>query len=350
MKTLRFIILLLLVPAALAALVFFAAAIVTDYRPDEVEIIAQDSPEPLPDSVRIVTWNIGYAGLGDNMDFFYDGGRRVRDTRERTRGNLDSIISHLRRENADIYLLQEVDAGSKRTYGTDMCAALAEAFPGYHLYFAPNYKCFFVPIPLSEPIGKVESGVVILSRFRPLRVCRMSYPSRFPFPVSMFNLKRCLLTAEFLLADGRTAVVANTHNTAYDTGGMRGKETDFLASLAAGWSAEGIPFVVGGDWNQYPQGYVPEAVETDNEYFQVAPLSMERLGLYGETVHDAASKTLRYLNEPYSEHSICTVTDFFYVSGGMRHSRASTAPLGYKNSDHLPVSVTVWPENDAFCH
>lgn len=41
--------------------------------------------------------NIGYAGLGDNMDFFYDGGRRVRDSRERTARNLKEIVETISR-------------------------------------------------------------------------------------------------------------------------------------------------------------------------------------------------------------------------------------------------------------
>ena len=33
------------------------------------------------ESFNVVTWNIGYAGLDREMDFFYDGGTRVRPAR-----------------------------------------------------------------------------------------------------------------------------------------------------------------------------------------------------------------------------------------------------------------------------
>ena len=70
----------------------------------------------LPDTLTILSWNIGYAGLGDNMDFFYDGGRRVRDSRERTARNLKEIVETISRVNPDIALLQEVDLDSRRSY------------------------------------------------------------------------------------------------------------------------------------------------------------------------------------------------------------------------------------------
>ena len=57
----------------------------------------------------------------------------------------------------------------------------------------------------------------------PSLTVRYGYPSAFGFPVRLFNLKRCLLEAEFVTRGGDTGTVGsgNTHNTAYDTGGMR---------------------------------------------------------------------------------------------------------------------------------
>lgn len=113
---------------------------------------------PLPDTLTILSWNIGYAGLGDNMDFFYDGGRRVRDTRARTAANLAQIVLTLQKIDADIMLLQEVDRSSHRTYRIDEAGLIGAAFPGYAAAFGFNYKAWFVPIPLRDPIGRVASG------------------------------------------------------------------------------------------------------------------------------------------------------------------------------------------------
>ena len=190
----------LYVLAAVAAifLVFLLTAVITDYRPAEREMLqdrsglSSDTAEVLPDSLSILCWNIGYGGLGDDMDFFYDGGTQVRTSRERTQANIDGIIAEIRRHSPDIILLQEVDECSRRTYRINEVEMLRVAFPDYHIYLAYNYKSFFVPIPVKAPMGRVASGVVLMSRIAPEEVVRWQYPSRFPWPVSMFNLKRCL--------------------------------------------------------------------------------------------------------------------------------------------------------------
>ena len=335
--------------AALAAFVAFAgAAAIADYRPDAKEPVremwgsGETVADTLPDTLKIVTWNIGYGGLGDDMDFFYDGGSRVRCSEGRTFENLSGIIAALKAADADIYLLQEVDECSRRSYRIRELELLKEAFPGYHLYFAYNYKSLFVPVPLSEPMGKVASGLVMLSRFRPESVERLAYPSRFPFPVSMFNLKRCLLAATFLTSDGTRVMIGNTHNTAYDTGDMRTRETAFLVSLADSLSLAGIRVVIGGDWNQYPPEYVPSEAELDNACFSVVPLDVSGLDAYGRIVSDPSEKTLRYLDLPFGDGPAQSVTDYYYVSYGLEASPAEVCGNeGFRFSDHKPVKIDI---------
>ena len=103
------ILLYVLAAVAAAFLVFLLTAVITDYRPADREVLqdrsvistanppaashdrqaSEGSPDALPDSVIILCWNIGYGGLGDDMDFFYDGGTQVRTSRERTLANID---------------------------------------------------------------------------------------------------------------------------------------------------------------------------------------------------------------------------------------------------------------------
>lgn len=309
------------------------------------EAVAKNSVVQIPDSLKIVTWNIGYGGLGSNMDFFYDGGTRIRDTKARSLENLKGILAEMKALDADIYLLQEVDECSRRTYRINELAMLQAAFPEYHLYFACNYRSFFVPIPLRSPMGKVSSGVVILSRYQAEKVERLAYPSRFPFPVSLFNLKRCLLAATFRLSDGGLLVVGNTHNTAYDTGGMRDQETDFLASWIDSLQNRGVKVLVGGDWNQYPPAYRPGEDEVANPHFAVAPLQASAFEATGRIVYDSSGKTLRYLDKPYSQSSTLTVTDYFYVSHSLSSSDARLCGnAGFAYSDHRPVCITVYLE------
>ncbi len=358
-----------------AAVILLIICIITDYRPKPTESITElysptgnspadnspannspansptsdsttsgNSPRTLPeDSLRILCWNIGYCGLGDNMDFFYDGGTKVRDTRQRTQDNLQSIIATVREQDADIVLLQEVDLSSKRSYRIDQARMLHEALPDYYVYFAYNYRSLFVPIPVKEPMGKVSSGLLILSKCRPDSVIRHQYPSRFPFPVSVFNLKRCLLTAHFTLCDGSTLIVGNTHNTAYDTGNMRTVENRFLASLIGEYENTGAHVIIGGDWNQYPAGYTPAPEESGNENFCTVPLQEELFAPYGRIEYARGAKTLRHLDRAYDSSSVLTVTDYFFLSHDLQCSEIKMLPLEFRNSDHNPVTISVLP-------
>ena len=365
------IVLYVLAAVAAAFLVFLLTAVITDYRPAEREVlqdlsglsgsgsgagsgsgnrpegpaqhnsdgsgISGTTAEVLPDSLSILCWNIGYGGLGDDMDFFYDGGTQVRTSRERTQANIDGIIAEIRRHSPDIILLQEVDECSRRTYRINEVEMLREAFPDYHIFLGYNYKSFFVPIPLKAPMGRVASGVVLMSRIAPEEVIRWQYPSRFPWPVSMFNLKRCLLTATFRLADGSSIVIGNTHNTAYDTGGMRTAETRWLGRLTARLASEGTPFIIGGDWNQFPPDYTPSAAETDDPHFTTVALDTALLQGTGRIAWDPSARTLRHLNVPYGPESVLTVTDYFYISPDVRTDCVRTIDLSYRYSDHQPV-------------
>ena len=322
------IVLYVLAAVAAAFLIFLLTAVITDYRPAEREVLqdlsglsdtgASDisgdgSAEILPDSLTILCWNIGYGGLGDDMD------------------------SEIRRHSPDIILLQEVDECSRRTYRINEVEMLRGAFPDYHIFLGYNYKSFFVPIPLKAPMGRVASGVVLMSRIAPEEAVRWQYPSRFPWPVSMFNLKRCLLTATFRLADGSSIVIGNTHNTAYDTGGMRTAETRWLGGLTARLASEGTPFIIGGDWNQFPPDYTPSAAETDNPHFTTVALDTALLQGTGRIAWDPSARTLRHLNVPYGPESVLTVTDYFYISPDVRTDSVRTIDLNYRYSDHQPV-------------
>lgn len=342
MKRMLNAILIICGAAAAVFLIFLLTAVITEYRPADQEMLQDlsstaDDSSILPDSLTVLCWNIGYCGLGDDMDFFYDGGTQVRTSRERTKANIDGIIAEIRRHSPDIVLLQEVDECSRRTYRIDEVEMLRETFPDYHIFLGYNYKSFFVPIPLKAPMGRMSSGVVLMSRVAPEEAVRWQYPSRFPWPVSMFNLKRCLLTATFRLTDGSSIVIGNTHNTAYDTGGMRTAETRWLGELTARLASEDTPFIIGGDWNQYPPDYIPSAAETSDPHFTTVALDTALLRSTGRIVWDPSARTLRHLNIPFGPESVLTVTDYFYISRNINADSISTIDLQFRNSDHQPV-------------
>ena len=79
----------------------------------------------------ILSWNIGYGALGDDADFFLDGGKEVRaSSKERVHENLQNIIKKIKALNSDIAMLQEVDVNSKRSYGINQSRIISNNMNG----------------------------------------------------------------------------------------------------------------------------------------------------------------------------------------------------------------------------
>lgn len=288
------------------------------------------------DTLKMVAWNIGYAGLGDDMDFFCDGGRSVQTSYGRTRQNLDSICNFLKKHaDADLILLQEVDINSKRSFEQNQYDSIVQALgAGWHGYVGLNYVSPFVPYPFYNPIGAVRGGVATFSRRVPARAVRYAYPGGFSWPVSMFNLKRCLLVLEFSLSDSATLYVGNTHNTAYDQGGMREGELAFLRTMFDGKR----DFVVAGDWNSTPPGYTPSRAELDDKNFSPLPIDRSAFGADWRVGYDPERHTARYGYEPYDSTTTTRTTIDFMVAGpSVEVLSVECVDLGFKNSDHNPI-------------
>lgn len=236
-----------------AVVVFVIFLTVTEYRPADTEVL-EISGVPVEndkfapgDSLCILSWNTGYAGLGQNADFFMDGGEGVRSTDEETvRENLEGIASLVERLSPDICLFQEVDSDSKRSYGIDEREYLGFGCTSYAL----NYSCQYVPYPLPT-IGRVNSGILTASAGDMLSAERVALPCPFKWPISTANLKRCLLVSRIEL-DGtdNQLVIINLHLEAYDDGEGKAAQTAMLKGIIEQEYANGNYVIAGGDFNQ----------------------------------------------------------------------------------------------------
>ena len=144
---------------------------VTEYRPAYAEDaqrgnVLREGKLTGGQTVRVLTLNTGYGGLDAGEDFFMDGGEGVRPSdAETVRQNMLGIEDLIRGADADFVMLQEVDTDSKRSYGYDQWRQYEFDLENYESRFALNYSCDYVPYPVTEPIGRVHSGVATYSRY-----------------------------------------------------------------------------------------------------------------------------------------------------------------------------------------
>jgi len=343
MRIKRIILLALLVPIG-AFLIFLLYASVNDFKPDKkINLFTTNQPGVLSDSsvIDLLIWNIGYAGLDASMDFFYDGGEQMRPSNEGVVSNLNGIKSALKAYEAyDFILLQEVDVNSKRSYHTRQVEALAEEFPAYQKYTGINYKVFFVPIPLSNPMGQVESGLLSLSKHTPTTVDRYSFPGNYSWPMSLFMLDRCFMVQRHPLSNGHELLIVNTHNSAYDDGSLRMQQMTYLRDFLLNEYKEGNYLIVGGDWNQTPYGFTPEL---PSHLFDTVNLTFVEKD-FPEPVwswaFDPTLPTNRRVSVPYNKStSLTTVIDYFLLSPNISIEEVKTVDTDFQFSDHQAVRL-----------
>lgn len=340
---------------AAAALVLWLS--VTEFKPGDVmdvKIEANseiDGVSPfLDDEISIVSWNIGYAGLGEGSDFFMDGGENVSAADQDTvTASLLGIYKTLysAEEPSTIFMLQEVDQNSSRTYSKD-----ESDFLGIHnSAYALNYSCKFVPYPL-PPIGKVNSGLLTTTIYDIDSADRISLPCPFDWPVSMANLKRCLLVSYLPISGSDSKlVIVNLHLEAYDDGEGKIAQTKQLREFIQSEYEKGNYVIAGGDFNQIFPGGTDAYPNTHPELWEPGIITEDIMPEGWTLAYDLETPSCRLLNQPYdpsdTENTQHYVIDGFILSPNVELVSVNTLDEGFVYSDHNPVKLNVKLSSEA---
>jgi endonuclease/exonuclease/phosphatase family metal-dependent hydrolase len=315
----------------------------TDYQPaDLIKLEAQGEAVGMPDSTfTFLTWNIGFTGLGEETDFFYDGGSTVIQTETIVQKNLRGITDFLAaQKDVDVFFLQEVDSLARRSHYANHLDTFATALPQTEWSFGVNYRVDFVPVPIFEPMGQVVSGIANFSRLPSRDHERHAYHSQFDWPTRIFFLDRCFLSQRIPLSNGKELIAINTHCSAYDTAGtMVADEIKLLMAFAQKEYEKGNYVVVGGDWNQCPPNYTPK--NTDPRAYNEYILSDDQLPDGWRWVADPTIPTNRKLETVYTPDSYTSVIDHFVVSPNLEVLAVEGIDLQFKYADHQPVKLKV---------
>lgn len=329
---------------------FFAFLTITEYKPDDVQaaekIICDENGKAAGQSVTICTWNIGYAGLGKESDFFMDGGEMVDPPSQKiVEKNMAGILDHIKNNPADVWLLQEIDLDSARTDGMDQFKKVQEVVSG-SAAFAYNYKCKFVPIPV-PPMGKIESGIATFTSLKmDEKAERVSLPCPFSWPVRVANIKRCLLVTRMEIeGTDRELVMVNLHLEAYESGEGRIAQTKQLIELMKAEYEAGNYVIAGGDFNQTFPGSLEKYPIKDSEKWTPGVLENSSLPEGWLFAYDTDLPTCRLNDQPYCDDCQLYIIDGFILSPNVQLGSVETQTLGFEFSDHNPVrlSVTLLP-------
>jgi endonuclease/exonuclease/phosphatase family metal-dependent hydrolase len=342
-KKKSYLIIIIAVPIVLFGL-FLLFCTINRFNPDPVVTIATLTPMMIKksDTLRLFDWNIGYCGLGDDMDFFYDGGSQMRISHQRTLENLDAVIKEIKAENTcQFFLLQEVDIKSKRSYKINQMEALLNQMPGYKGFLAVNYNSRFVPVPIFNPMGKIYSGLVTLSNYTPVKVDRINFGAEAGWPKSLFMMQRCFMVLRFPTSDGKQVVLINTHKSAYDSGEQRRKQMAIFKEFIESEYSQGNYIIAGGDWNQNPPIAGGKTEDYKQGHLTRIRIDEDYMPIDWVWVYDNKTHSNRMINEKYSPSTtVTTIIDFYLLSPNIEILDIKTMDLQFKNSDHQPVIIS----------
>ena len=352
MKKVLLFIGILLISAVLYVGGMILFGVLTKYKPAPVETVElvnpknqKENPNVLNDSsYTFMIWNLGYGGLGKEVDFFYDEGKMVTSPKEHVAKNVAGIKDQLVQNNAvDFIMLQEVDRDSKRSYRTDQVEEFAKVLPEHDYAFAINYNVQYLPFPFTNPIGKVLGGIQTFSKFTPVESKRIALPGITDFPKKIFYLERCLLMQRYKLAAGKELIVINTHFEAYDDGSVKKQQMALTKTILEEEYAKGNYVVLGGDWNIAPPSFNVHTWEKEPEDQQLYLKNNDPNYVPGWSyAYDSTTATNRKNKYPFDKNkTFTTVIDYYFTSPNIEVEEVKGIDMGFDFSDHQPVKMRI---------
>ncbi len=205
------------------------------------------APAGSPSSLKVMAWNVKYGAC--RADFWFDfWGDRVQLSTTEVSDCLTKVAGLIREYNPDIFMAEEIEAGSRRTAYVDMIRFVLENTDLRYGAYMSGWDARYAP---SEGLGRVNMGNAIFSRYPITKAERIRQDDRTDQDVltKTFYLHRAIGRAEIDIGSGKTVAAYVVHTEAYDFDGTKQKQISQIYELA---KTETLPFVLGGDFNELP--------------------------------------------------------------------------------------------------
>lgn len=296
------------------------------------------------ETLSLVTWNLGYAGLGYRSDFFADGGKAyLPPSRGGVRESRDQIAAWLGASDADVILTQEMARASAVNLWVDLKAAVDAALPGYGHAFYADFRTRLMPPPL-----RIRNGLATYARTGLTGVELWPLPEDGD-PYAGALRRRYAAVVTRLDGPGGCWTIVNAHLAAFDEGAaLRRRQIDTLLARAGAEAHAGRRVLIGGDWNL-------RLVPTDfphttgaKDLFWVHDFPTGALPPGWRIAADPSVASVRTNERPYrAGENYTAVIDGFILGPGVALERVQGVDLGFVPSDHQPVRLIARAEGPA---
>ncbi len=307
----------------------------------------------------VTSYNIGFGAYDRDYSFFMDegileDGTKVKGkygkgvSKNSTNKNTLGAISILESLNSDFYILEEVDTKSSRSYNINQKNMIVNKFNNYSYSYAINFHSGFLPYPINDMHGYVNSGLLTLSKFNMISSSRIELPIDESFFNKFFDLDRCLNLVRYKI-DNKQLVMISAHFSAYDKGGIyRKAQLELLNNILKEEYDKGNYVIVGGDFNHDLVDSYNRGLYKNNKLKPswLQDLKNEDLTSHYRIVADDRYPSCRDADMPYEkDKSFTTVVDGFIVSDNIEVVDVSNVvtlnneDVMFMYSDHNPVNL-----------
>lgn len=306
------------------------------YNPPAVRLYQWSLPQEISkDELEIITWNLGYGGLGKDSNFVLDGGTDWRlKSKTIVEQNVSGIINFLKSTNPDLFLFQEIAKPSFMNHRVNVLDSVIAALPKYQHIYISDFRTHLIPAPLTINSGLAvfaTSGLVSFSESRLLPLePRRAGAFRKHYQMVVNHIPTNLKDKEW--------IVINLHLAAFDSNGnVRSKQLEKVRSFAIEQYQRGNFVVIGGDWNlRLVQTNFPH--KTEEKYlFWIQDLPDDAFPPDWKIVADSNVPSVRTVHKAYvPDDNYVTIIDGFVTSPNVNPILVETMDLGFANSDHNP--------------
>ena len=313
-----------------------------------------DEQTPANTQLTVVSYNIGFGAYESDYGFFMDGGTQSWAwSKERLDQNLKNIASFLKDQNADLYIIQEVDIDSTRSYHVDertyLCDALTtddnSSITGRDYTFAQNYDSPFLFYPLTQPHGASKSGLMTFSSYKIASAQRVELPIESGL-TKLLDLDRCYSKSRIKVENGKELVLYNFHLSAYTSDGtIAVQQLKLLCEDVQAEYEKGNYCIAGGDFNKDILGDSSVYFgKSDIEYTWAQPIPEGTLDGFDVTLVAPLDEqnpvpTCRNADSAYHEGQYVLTIDGFLVTPNVEVLHSEVIDTGFAYSDHNPVKM-----------
>ena len=347
------ILLIILLAVVLLAAAYVAYVFISYHRIGDQPLTPVQTPDTAPslsagEAYTLVSWNIGFGAYEEDYGFFMDGGTESRAwSKERLTANMDAIAGYLKQQDADFYLLQEVDTDATRSYHVDEREPLYAALFDKSSVFCQNYDSPYLLYPLTKPHGASQSGLLTFAPVNIAAANRVELPVEGGF-MKLLDLDRCYSVSRIPAEGGKELVLYDLHLSAYTSDGTIA--TEQLKLLLADMQAEydaGNYVVGGGDFNKdlLPGGSTQYFGVDTGDYTWAQPIRSDlieatELTLVAPVDPEKPVASCRNADGPYTQTQLRLTVDGFLVSPNVEVADSEVVDLQFASSDHNPVRMT----------